>query len=181
VHSLATRADHRSGSAEELRAKIAAAYDLTYGRTARFDTLNALVVIQRWLDERWTEDIELRTTVPEAARAIGWPVIGVGHRDGRRFRNSLTRRLDMLLEMGWIDSWEPVYDERGSGEGILVRARRDSSVGRALLRNADQRELGSILESPPSLALAARFHSLASVQCQGVASVRGSRVSGGRE
>lgn len=127
---------------DELRGQLMADYELTYGRTIRGDTLEALVVIQRWLDRCWQREHELLTTVPTAAHEIGWPVTGSGRRDGIRFRNSLTRRLDMLLEMGWIDSWEPIYDERGSGEGILVRARRDSSVGRAILLLADQPPLG---------------------------------------
>lgn len=162
------------GRGDDLRGQLMADYEVTYERTIRGDTLDALVVIQRWLDRRWMQEDELLTTVPSAAREIGWPVIGVGRRDGIRFRNSLTRRLDMLVEMGWIESWDSVYDDRGSGEGILVRSRRDSSVGRALLRPADQRRLGEILDSPaPALARAAESESrrlaLAPRECQRVA------------
>jgi hypothetical protein len=115
-----------------LQKPIEQAYEAAFGRTIRKDTLAALRDIAAWLDEhRTTKGYVVRTTWFEAARAVGWESDGRRRDVVRRHHQNLKRRLDMLVVMGAIEEWHPVYDDLGTGEGILVRLWRGSSVGRA--------------------------------------------------
>jgi hypothetical protein len=113
------------------RRSIEEAYEAAYKRTIRHDTLAALEDVVRWLDCHGGTAVF--TTVLRAAREIGWPV-GQGNYSvsSNRVRQSLYRRLDMLAEMRWIDSWSGVSSRERGNLGIVIHLRRDSSVGQAL-------------------------------------------------
>jgi hypothetical protein len=146
-------ADARRPSHSPLRVEIAHAYEAAYGQTCRVDTLDALESIVAWL--RRCEHQDGRTflrSVPQAARGIGWPSAGGAKSDHNRHRNSLVRRLEMLREMGIVESYEPLWKANREGRGILVALRRDSSVGRASLSRAARsrrRDCSSPTVSPP--------------------------------
>lgn len=115
-----------------LRAEITELYVRSEGRDIRPDTLDALEPILLWL--RRCEAHEGRTflrSIHQAVKGIGWATTGNAKRDHARFGNSLKRRLGMLERMGVVESWEPVLRANGSGRGILVTLRRDSSAGQA--------------------------------------------------
>lgn len=112
------------------RRAIEEAYEATYRCTIRHDTLAALEDVVRWLD---CHQGAVFTTTVRAVEGIGWP-IGRGNysKSANRVRKSLNRRLDMLVEMGWIDSWSGVSSRDRGNLGIVIQPRRDSSVGEAL-------------------------------------------------
>src|SRR4051812_43866161 len=74
------------------RQAIEAAYELTFERTIRHDTLAALEDVVAWLDEcRTSGGSVIRTTVLRAVGEIGWPTTGAFRRDHSRTYKSLTR------------------------------------------------------------------------------------------
>jgi hypothetical protein len=133
LRSVSQGTDARRGSHHTLRAEIAHLYAAAYGKTCRQDTLDALEAIVAWL--RRVERNDGRTflrSIPEAARGVeGWQTSGHSREDRNRFRNSLVRRLEMLAEMGVVESYESLWTSSGLARGILVTLRRDSSVGGA--------------------------------------------------
>jgi hypothetical protein len=135
VEKVAERTDVRRPAHRTLRSELAHAYSAAYGKTCRHDTLTALEGIVAWLRRCERQDgVTVLRSVPQAVRGIeGWQPTGSTKRDHSRFRNSLARRLDMLIELGVVEGWEAVYRANGEGRGILVALRRDSSVGGAHL------------------------------------------------
>jgi hypothetical protein len=72
-------------------------------------------------------------------RAVGLPDAGGLRANRASYRSSWARTLDDLEAMGWIEGWQPVLKANGEGRGILLRLRRDSSVGRARHQNSPSR------------------------------------------
>jgi hypothetical protein len=137
-----------------LRRAIEEAYEAAYERTIRHDTLAGLEDVVRWLDKCQSRTVF--TTVVQAAREIGWPVDGNASyvANDHRLRKSLTRRLNMLIEMGWVRDWSGVTGPDGSAVGIVIFLRRDSSVGRALRSVAPVPRQLSLLEAADVVPLA---------------------------
>jgi hypothetical protein len=135
LQTVAERTDVRRPAHRTLRAELAHAYSAAYGKTCRHDTLTALEAIVAWLRRCERQDgVEVLRSVPQAVRGIeGWEPTGSTKLDHSRFRNSLARRLDMLIELGVVEGWDSKYEPNGEGRGILVALRRDSSVGGAHL------------------------------------------------
>lgn len=73
--------------------------------------------------------------------------------DRKRFRNSVALLLDYATEIGMFAGWEEAPRKpNGEGTGILVRLRRDSSVGRAHLPGRRRmRRFSSCTKSAPPL------------------------------
>lgn len=129
-----TKARLRGADALTLRAELRRDYEGVYERTCRRDTLDALEAIVPWLARCYrVEGEQFIRSNPQAYKGIGWETVGKVRADRQRHRNQLANRLDMLVAMGWIESWEAIIRPGGRGVGILVRVgeRRVSSVGQA--------------------------------------------------
>jgi hypothetical protein len=96
---------------------------------SQIDRLEAMGRHLRWLLDH--EGDAVIRSFPQIFRALGLPVTGNVKRDRARHRSTTARRLDDMVEMGWLDGWQPVLKANGEGRGILLRVRRDSSVGGA--------------------------------------------------
>jgi hypothetical protein len=100
------------------------AYAERYGRRPRTELRQAVSDILRWLGQNALAhgDDRVMSTVPQMARALGWPTMGSAWRDDVRYRNQITRRLDILVELGWLRRWEALYTQSAPGRaaGILI-------------------------------------------------------------
>jgi hypothetical protein len=117
---------------QELRARLEADYRAARpGGKPHQTTFDALLVCVRWLEACYRHDgPTVQRTWPQIARAwrrLGLPleISGTAKRDHQRHRNNLARRLDYLVEMGWVQAWEPVYEPSGESTGIVVRIGAD--------------------------------------------------------
>src|SRR4051794_31065316 len=116
TQSVPPGTDVRRGPHKSLRHELAHAYEAAYEQTCRVDTLDALEQIVSWL--RRVEKCDGATFVrsmPMAFKGIGWPVTGNVKADRSRHRYSLARRLNMLTEMGVLESWEPLWKGQPRG------------------------------------------------------------------
>lgn len=138
--TIAPATDDRRPSHRTLRDELAHLYAATYDRTIRHDTLHWLEQVVAYLLrlQRSEGDLVLRS-LPQAFRGIGWPVTGEMRHDKAQYATRLKRWLNMLVDMGVLESWEPVYRANGEGRGILIRLSRSSSAGRALRPSAPSR------------------------------------------
>jgi len=104
-----------------LRARLAHDYAKAYGRDARYDCLDGL---ERWA--RWRQKLPeherhvVLRTIRQLADAFERPHKGAKDAH-QRYQRIFKLQLGYLKAMGWVESFEPIYEANGEGKGILVR------------------------------------------------------------
>jgi hypothetical protein len=140
--TLATRGDR---SHDRLRRDLERDFQAAFKRNPHRKQLDYIERCAEWIlraraHER--SDQFLRS-VPQIVTGWGLERTGRGvYADRRRYRAQFQLTFGYLQEMGWITSWEAVYEPNGEGRGILLTvgskahrapqsARRSSSAGQA--------------------------------------------------
>jgi hypothetical protein len=130
--SSSTDIEHPRPLGEELKAEYARAY----GRPPRYNTLEALVAFETWLEQcRHTEGTRVMRSTAQIVEAMaeqglhGWQLSGRRKVDRRRYSTNVKNRLAILKRIGRITDYRPVYEKSGVGAGILIDARRKPERG----------------------------------------------------
>jgi hypothetical protein len=102
-------------------ANFEAAYLAENGRRPRSELRQAMSEIVPWLGRCARHDgPRILRSIPQMVRGIGWQSTGSAKGDHQRYRSSITRRLEHLVAVGWVERWEAVYSPNGEGVGILI-------------------------------------------------------------
>ncbi len=78
------------------------------------------------------ETIVIRRSWSHIMRGLGKSKKGSVKADRAAYLRGLKNLFGYSVQMGWISGWEAELEPSGEGRGILIRVRRDSSVGRAI-------------------------------------------------